>query len=115
MGEPRGVGDLDGEGHEGRAAGAVTHRAATIWASTKGGVLISAVEPGSFAEDINLRRGDVPVEINRQPVNTVDDVRRMQNSLKPGDAVAFRVLRQAGRGGDWQSVFLAGVLPNNHP
>lgn len=80
----------------------------------KGGVLISAVEPGSFGEDIGLQRGDVLVEIGRQAVNSVDDVRRIQNALKPGDAVAFRVLRQAGRGGEWSSVFLAGTLPN-HP
>jgi len=76
------------------------------------GVLISAVEPGSFAEDIDLRRGDVLVEINRQPVRTVDDVRRIQNELKSGEAVAFRVLRQAGK--QWAPVFLAGTLPN-HP
>jgi serine protease Do len=83
--------------------------------SQHGGVLISAVEPGSFAEDILMQHGDVLVEINRQPVNTVDDVRRIQNALQPGGAVAFRVLRQNnGRGGNWVSVFLAGVLPN-HP
>jgi len=79
-----------------------------------GGVLISAVEPGSFAEDIGMQRGDVLVEINRQAVTSVDDVKRMQNALKPGEAVAFRILRQAGRGGEWSPQFLAGSLPN-HP
>jgi len=79
-----------------------------------GGVLISAVEPGSFAEDIGMQRGDVLLEINRQAVSTVDDVKRIQNSLKPGEAVAFRILRQAGRGGEWTPQFLAGSLPN-HP
>jgi serine protease Do len=78
----------------------------------KGGVLISAVEPNSFAEDIGMQRGDVLMEINRQPVNSVEDVKRIQNSLKPGQAVAFRVLRQNGRGGEWVSAFLAGTLPN---
>jgi serine protease Do len=81
--------------------------------SQKGGVLISAVEPSSFAEDIGMQRGDVLVEINRQPVNSVDDVKRIQNSLKPGEAVAFRVLRQAGRNGEWNPLFLAGTLPNH--
>ena len=33
------------------------------------GVLISSVEQNSFAEDIDLRKGDVIVEINRQPVH----------------------------------------------
>jgi len=75
-----------------------------------GGVLISAVEPGSFAEDIGMQRGDVLVEVNRQLVNSVDDVKRIQNSLKSGEAVAFRILRQDRRGGDWTPVFLAGTL-----
>jgi len=87
------------------------------------GVLIASTEPGSFADDIGLQKGDVIVELNRQPVNSPDDIRRIQNSLKPGDAVAFHVMRQTGgsargggaggggAGGDWQSLFLAGSVP----
>jgi serine protease Do len=71
------------------------------------------VEENSFAEDIDMRRGDVIVEINRQPVHTTDDVKRIQQTIKPGEAVAFRILRQAGRG-EWSPLFLAGSLPN-HP
>ncbi len=78
----------------------------------KGGVLISQVEPGSFADDIGLLPRDVLLSINRQAVNSVDDVKRLQVTLKPGDAVAFRILRSAGRGGDWVSQFVAGTLPN---
>jgi len=77
------------------------------------GVLVSSVEPNSFAEDIDLRRGDVIVEINRQPVQTTDDVKRIQQTLKPGEAVAFRVLRQISQG-KWTPLFPAGILPN-HP
>jgi serine protease Do len=77
------------------------------------GVLVSSVEENSFAEDIDMRRGDVIVEINRQPVHTTDDVKRIQQTIKPGEAVAFRILRQAGRG-EWSPLFLAGSLPN-HP
>jgi serine protease Do len=77
------------------------------------GVLVSSVEQNSFAEDIDLRKGDVIVEINRQPVHSTDDVTRIQRTLKPGDAVAFRVLRQTGRN-EWTPVFPAGALPN-HP
>jgi len=77
------------------------------------GVLISSVEPNSFAEDIDMRRADVLVEINRQPVHTTDDVKRIQQTLKPGEAVAFRILRQTERG-KWTPLFLAGSLPN-HP
>jgi serine protease Do len=74
------------------------------------GVWISSVEQNSFAEDIDLRKGDVILEINRQPVHSTDDVIRVQKTLKPGQAVAFRVLRQTGRT-EWAPLFLAGTLP----
>jgi serine protease Do len=79
-----------------------------------GGVMVSSVEPGSFADDIGLAKGDVIVELNRQPVSSPEDIRRIQNTLKPGDPVAFHVERQAMAsrgGGDWQSLFLAGSVP----
>ena len=77
------------------------------------GVLISSVEQNSFSEDIGMRKGDVILEINRQPVHSTDDVTRIQKTLKPGDAVAFRILRQSGRT-EWTPLFLAGSLPT-HP
>ena len=79
----------------------------------EGGVLISDVVAGSFAEDIGMLPKDVLTAINRQPVKSVDDVKRIQSTLKAGDAVAFRVLR-SGRGQqEWQPLFLAGTLPAN--
>jgi serine protease Do len=75
------------------------------------GVLVTQIEPGSFAEDIGLTQNDIITEINRQPVNSVDDVKRIQNNLKTGDAVAFRVMRMGGRNRDWTPIFLAGSLP----
>ncbi len=77
----------------------------------KGGVQITSVEPNSFAEDIGLVAKDILLSINRQPVNSVDDVRKIQNMLKPGDAVAFRILRQ-DRSRNWNSEFVAGTLSN---
>ena len=77
------------------------------------GVVIRSVTPGSFADDIGLSEGMVLTAINRQPVKSVDDVKRIQGTLKPGDAVAFRVLRSPGRGQDWQPLFLAGTLPSS--
>jgi len=79
-----------------------------------GGVLVSSIEPGSFADDIGLAKGDIIVELNRQPVKTPEDIRRIQSSLKTGDAVAFQVMRRTmgQRGaGDWQSLFVAGTVP----
>jgi serine protease Do len=88
-----------------------------------GGVLVSSVDASSFAEDIGLQDGDVLVAINRQPVNSLDDVKRIAGTVKPGEAVAFKVMRSAGpaasrrqnsqgeQGAAWQPLFLAGTLP----
>jgi serine protease Do len=79
----------------------------------KGGVRVYSVEPDSFAEDIGLQPGDVLTSINHQAINTVDDVTRVRDTLKPGDPVTFRVLRKArGPNGDWAPAFAAGTLPN---
>ncbi len=75
-----------------------------------GGVLVDSVEPGSFAEDIGLRKNDVITAINRQSVSTIEDVQRIQKTLKNGDSVAFRIMRSSGRGAEWQPLFLAGEL-----
>ncbi len=78
------------------------------------GVVVTRVENGSFAEEIGVTARDVIVSINRQTVNSVDDVKRIQATLKSGDAVAFRVMRRVGgmgQSGQWQSLFVAGTLP----
>lgn len=78
------------------------------------GVLITSVEEDSFADSIGVKEKDILVSINRQPVTTVDDVKRIQATLKPGDAVAFRVMRSNGLGGrkaQWIGLFLGGTLP----
>jgi serine protease Do len=82
----------------------------TLGIKQTGGVQVTEVEPNSFAEDINLAPNDVILSINNQPVNSTDDVKRLQQTLKPGDAVAFKILRKQGRNGDWQSSFVAGTL-----
>ncbi len=77
----------------------------------QGGVLVTSVDSGSFAEDLGLRDGDIITAINRQPVNSADDVKRIAGELKPGDPVALRVLRNAGD--NWQTFFPAGTLPKS--
>jgi serine protease Do len=79
------------------------------------GVQVVSVEPNSFADDIQLVPGDVIVSINRQPVTTTDDLKRIQQSMKPGDPVQFRVLRRVGgrNSTEWQPAFVAGTLPVN--
>jgi serine protease Do len=80
---------------------------------TEANVQVASVEPGSFAEDIGLAKGDVIVEMNRQAVNNPEDVKKLQSGLKPGDSVAFHVMRQVptptGKT-EWQSLFAYGKV-----
>jgi serine protease Do len=80
-----------------------------------GGVLVTDVESSSFGEDIGIQHGDVLMAINRQPVSSPADVKRIAAALKPGQPVALKVMRSAGQaqngGAQWQPLFLAGTLP----
>ena len=79
-----------------------------------GGVMIASTEPGSFADDIGLAKGDIIVELNRQQITSPEDIGKIQNALKTGEPVAFHVMRQTAgpRGaGEWQSLFVAGNVP----
>jgi len=74
------------------------------------GVIVQDVKPGSFADDTGLTRGDVILEINKQPVNSEEDFNRIQSTLKSGQDVVFLV-RQRGAGRQDGTIFLAGTLP----
>jgi len=81
------------------------------------GVLVSEVEPGSFADDIGLAKGDIIVKLNRQAVSAPEDVKKIQGGLKPGDPVAFQVMRpvRGARGaGEPQTLFLSGKVPDGN-
>ncbi len=74
------------------------------------GVIVQDVKPGSFAEDVNLNRGDVILEINKQPVNSEEDFSRVESSLKSGQDVVFLV-RPRGSSRQDGTIFLPGTLP----
>ncbi len=74
------------------------------------GVVVSEVEPASFAEDINFAPGDVISEVNGQSVTNVSEYRSAISKLKPGDNVVFKVLRH-GFNDRVMTVFLPGVVP----
>ncbi len=57
------------------------------------GVVVSAVEPGSAADDAGIRRGDVLMEIDRRPVRNLDEYRKMVAAIKKGRGVLFLVRR----------------------
>src|SRR3984957_16090964 len=83
----------------------------------KGGLLVQSVDADSFAEDIGLMEKDVILAINRQPVTSVEDIKKIQGTLKPGDAVAFRIMRPTpggrGRAPQWTASFVSGTLPKD--
>ena len=74
------------------------------------GVIVQDIKPSSFADDVGLTRGDVILEINKQPVNSEDEFTRISSSLKSGQDVVFLV-RQRGSGRQDGTIFLAGTLP----
>jgi serine protease Do len=74
------------------------------------GVIVQDVKPGSFAEDVNLGRGDIILEVNKQPVNSDEEFNRIESNLKSGQDVVFLV-RPRGSSRQDGTVFLAGTLP----
>jgi serine protease Do len=85
----------------------------------KTGMVVTRVEPNSFAADIGMQDRDIITSIDRKPVNSVDDIKKIQSTLKPGDPVVFRVVRSIGgvrRGAAGttpatQVLWLPGTLP----
>jgi serine protease Do len=87
----------------------------------KGGVRVQDVEPNSFADDLKLSPGDVILSIGfvqkgvpvTQEITSVDEVKRVQAMLKSGDSVKLHTMhRESPRGGQWFSIYRAGVVPD---
>ena len=55
------------------------------------GVLISEVQPGSPGEEAGLRRGDVIVEVNRQEIK---DLKQLREELADGDKTVLLLIRR---------------------
>jgi serine protease Do len=62
----------------------------------KHGMMVTRVEANSFAADIGMLEHDIITSVDRHPVNSIEDVKKIQATLKPGDPVVFRVVRTAG-------------------
>ncbi len=74
------------------------------------GVVVQDVKQGSFAEDLGLNRGDVILEVNKQPVNNQEGFIKIESSLKSGQDVVLLVRPRGARAQDG-TIFLAGTLP----
>jgi serine protease Do len=75
----------------------------------KGGVTVTSVRPGSFADEINLGRSAVISEINRKPVTDEASYRAIVSGLKSGDDVVFVIHDPNVRGGG--NSYVGGTLP----
>lgn len=58
------------------------------------GVMIVRVEPGSVADDADLKTNDIIEAINREPVGDKEDFKQVLNRLKPGDPIVLQVYRE---------------------
>src|SRR3984893_9082639 len=108
------VGDQPGEAAPAefglRVDSLTPERASRVGMEGQRGVLVTDVEPASFADDLGFARGDVITEIKREPVSSVDDYKKAVAKLKPGQNVVFKVLRR-GQNDHTLTVFLPGVVP----
>ena len=58
------------------------------------GVVVARVDPGSVADDAELKTDDVIEAINREPVKDKEDFKRVLNRLKSGDPIVLLVYRK---------------------
>jgi len=90
--------DLQGEkGRLGISGQNLTPQLASeLHATSKAGVVLVEVDPDGPAEDAGLRRGDILIEANRQPIRTVDDLQRILTEVPQGGDVLLRIERVIG-------------------
>ena len=75
----------------------------------KGGVTVTSVRPGSFADEINLSTDAIIVEINRHPVTDEASYRAVVANLKSGEDVVFVVRDPKGQNPG--NTYIGGTLP----
>ena len=62
-----------------------------------GGVIVISVEPGSPADRAGVRDRDVLVELDGEPVSSIDDLQRLLTSERVGRPIDLAVVRRSER------------------
>lgn len=57
------------------------------------GVVVSAVDPGSAADEAGIRRGDVILEVDRKPIPNIDEYKKAIAGISKGKGVLLLVRR----------------------
>lgn len=55
--------------------------------------MVTAIEPGSAADEAGIRRGDVIVEVDRKLVRNLDEYKKAVAAIRKGRGVLFLVRR----------------------
>jgi serine protease Do len=81
----------DGDRGIGVTVQELTRQVRTRWKLPEAlsGVMVSHVAPLSPADEADLHRGDVIIEINRAAIRTAGDYRRVATVARPGDVLTF--------------------------
>jgi len=67
-----------------------------LGAKTDKGVLVAGVQPGSPAENASVQRGDIILEVNRQPVKGVEDMKDKLEKARAKDSLLLLIQRGGG-------------------
>jgi serine protease Do len=64
--------------------------------ASEGGVVIVRIKPGSVAEELGVREGDIVLEANRQAVTSAKVFERIAGKI-PKDQAVLILLKRQGR------------------
>ena len=73
------------------------------------GVVVTAIRPDSFADDIGMFKGFIIVAINKQPVTDESTYKAIVNTLRSGEDVVFVVRNPLQKQGG--NSYVGGTLP----
>ena len=75
----------------------------------KVGVYVSSITPNGPAYMSGVKIGDIIVECEGKPIETVDDINAIKNEMAPGDELKMKVYRK----GDYVDITI--VLGEDNP